>query len=459
LTTLVYEIKCLNLSFPIILTPELLNAGWKKLYLSKGGRLTLIKSTLSNLPTYYMSLFPVPMSVAKRIEKIQREFLWGGMGDDKKLHFVSWNQVCRPLRAGGLGIRNVYKFNQALMGKWLWRYATEREALWYKIIKAKYEDQDGGWCSKEVSGPYGVGLWKHIRRGWDTFSKGLRFEVGIGSKVRFWHDVWCSDQPLKHVFPSLFSIARYKEAWVKENFIWRNGNVEWNVNFVRSVQDWEVDVVSSFFEKLYSYKISHGNEDCIQWSPSKKGTFEVKTLYKALSTQNYEVFPWKSIWHSKVPSRVAFFGWTAALGKILTHDNLRKRNIVVVEWCCMCKKNGESVDHLLLHCEEAARLWNYVFTLFGVEWVMPRSFHDLLACWNGVGGRDISKIIWRMVPLCVTWCIWRERNARTFEDKECSMDGMRKNMISMLHLWVLAHQRIEVSSLEEFLNRCSLYIS
>jgi hypothetical protein len=160
-------------------------AGWKKLYLSKGGRLTLIKSTLSNLPMYYLSLFPVPMSAAKRMEKIQREFLWGGMGDDQKLNLVSWNQICRPLRAGGLGIRNVHKFNQALMGKWLWRYATEREALWHKIIKAKYEDQDGGWCSKEVSGPYGVGLWKHIRRGWGIFSEGVRFEVGIGLKVHF----------------------------------------------------------------------------------------------------------------------------------------------------------------------------------------------------------------------------------------------------------------------------------
>ena len=63
--------------------------GWKKLYLSNGGRLTLIKSTLSNLPTYYLSLFPVPMSVANRIEKIQRDFLWGGMGDEHKLHLVS----------------------------------------------------------------------------------------------------------------------------------------------------------------------------------------------------------------------------------------------------------------------------------------------------------------------------------------------------------------------------------
>ena len=89
---------------------------------------------------------------------------------------------------------------------------------------------------------------------------------------------------------------------------------------------------------------------------------------------------------------------------------------------------------------------------------MPQSFLDLLACWNRVGDRDISKVIWRMMPLCVTWCIWQERNARTFEDKECSVDWMRKNMISMLHLWALAHHCIDVSTIEEFLNICSLYI-
>jgi hypothetical protein len=90
-------------------------AGWKKLYLSKGGRVTLIKSTLSNLPTYYLSLFPVPVSVANRIEKIQRDFLWVGMGDEPKMHLVNWDQVCRPLSAGGLGIWNVLKFNKALL--------------------------------------------------------------------------------------------------------------------------------------------------------------------------------------------------------------------------------------------------------------------------------------------------------------------------------------------------------
>ena len=112
-------------------------------------------------------------------------------------------------------------------------------------------------------------------------------------------------------------------------------------------------MISTFFEMLYLCKLSQGNVDQIYWSPSKKGVFEVKSFYKVLSNLANEMFPWKSIWRTKLPSRVAFFGWNAALGKILTHDNLRKRSIVVVEQCCMCKKNGESIDHLLIHCEVA----------------------------------------------------------------------------------------------------------
>ena len=42
---------------------------WKQLYLSKGGKITLIKSTLSSLPTYFLSLFPIPVDIAIHIER------------------------------------------------------------------------------------------------------------------------------------------------------------------------------------------------------------------------------------------------------------------------------------------------------------------------------------------------------------------------------------------------------
>jgi hypothetical protein len=70
-------------------------------------------------------------------------------------------------------------------------------------------------------------------------------------------------------------------------------------------------------------------------------------------------FPWKGIWKVIAPCRVAFFVWTVAWGQILTCDNLRRRGIVLVGWCCLCRCNGEIMDHLLLHFSVAAKLWDF----------------------------------------------------------------------------------------------------
>jgi len=63
-------------------------AGWKWMYLSKGGWLILLKSTLSNLPTYYLSFY-ILVGVANRPDKLHRDFLWGGIGDETKFHLVN----------------------------------------------------------------------------------------------------------------------------------------------------------------------------------------------------------------------------------------------------------------------------------------------------------------------------------------------------------------------------------
>lgn len=92
--------------------------------------------------------------------------------------------------------------------------------------------------------------------------------------------------------------------------------------------------------------------------------------YVALVPSGAVKLPWKSIWKLWVPSRVAFFVWTASLGKILTADNLRK-NIILVSWCCNYKKDMEMGPYMLLHCSFARELWDMVLGPFGVHWVVP----------------------------------------------------------------------------------------
>ena len=130
---------------------------------SKGGRITLIKSTLASIPIYLLSLIHIPKAVAKRIEKIQRDFLWGGRLEGK-VHLINWKVVCSPKEEGGLGIRKIDLLNKALLGKWVWRYAYEKDNLWKTAIGVKYCQVGCGWKTKEVCGPFGVGLWKEIMK-------------------------------------------------------------------------------------------------------------------------------------------------------------------------------------------------------------------------------------------------------------------------------------------------------
>uniref|UniRef100_A0A2N9IC50 BTB domain-containing protein n=1 Tax=Fagus sylvatica TaxID=28930 RepID=A0A2N9IC50_FAGSY len=147
--------------------------------------------------------------------------------------------------------------------------------------------------------------------------------------------------------------------------------------------DWEMESFLSFLELLYSVTIIGIGEDKVCWQPSQSHTVQ-------------------SIWKAKVTPRVAFFTWTAALGRILMADNLRRRRVMLVSWCYMCKADGESVDHLLLHCVYAKELWDVVFAMFGVFWVMPGRVRELFACWQGKMGKH---------PKNMLHGPWKEANA------------------------------------------------
>ena len=73
-----------------------------------GGRVTLIKSVLSSIPIYFLSCFHCLKTVLRRIERIQRDFLWNDSIEKKKYHLVEWENVCKPLSQGGLGSKLLF---------------------------------------------------------------------------------------------------------------------------------------------------------------------------------------------------------------------------------------------------------------------------------------------------------------------------------------------------------------
>ena len=230
------------------------------------------------------------------------------------------------------------------------------------------------------------------------------------------------------------------------------------MSFFRGVHARDLEALSSFMETIYGSSIRGFGEDKMCWIPSKDKGFLVKDYYQILAGPNILGFPWKSIWKQKIPSRVAFFVWSAALGICLTIDNLLKRKVWILDWCYMCKSNGESVDHLFLHCPVAIDLWSMVLGLFGLSWVMPHSVLGLLGCWQGSFGRHRNGFIWSIVPHGLMWCLWRKRNSRCFEDIERSIPDLKLFFFRTLRDWLFALQNKSFPSFSDFLDSCNFCI-
>ena len=89
--------------------------------------------------------------------------------------------------------------------------------------------------------------------------------MGDGTKTKFWTEIWCGTYTLRNAYPELFHIARHKDTFVGDLLRYQNGAVSWVLNFIRHVQDWELESVSSFLELLYSSSAKGHGEDRLCW--------------------------------------------------------------------------------------------------------------------------------------------------------------------------------------------------
>lgn len=82
------------------------------------------------------------------------------------------------LAIGSLGIRKLSTLNKVLQGKWIWRFTLENESLSKWVVAEKYEEE-GGWCSCNSMGSFGVGLWKAIRSSWGNLNSKTLLKVAM----------------------------------------------------------------------------------------------------------------------------------------------------------------------------------------------------------------------------------------------------------------------------------------
>ncbi|GJY61398.1 hypothetical protein Tco_0462055 [Tanacetum coccineum] len=114
---------------------------WKLKLLSIDGRLTLLKSVLTSIPLYHMSIFKVPIGVLNHLESIHQNFFYGVDGSDRKLAWIGWNMVLTSKKNGGLGVSSIFSHNRALLFKWVWRFLTDGSPLWTRFIKAIFSNK------------------------------------------------------------------------------------------------------------------------------------------------------------------------------------------------------------------------------------------------------------------------------------------------------------------------------
>ncbi|KAL2936882.1 LINE-1 retrotransposable element ORF2 protein, partial [Bienertia sinuspersici] len=160
-------------------------ANWKTHYLSKAGRLCLISSTLSTIPSYYMQVTSIPKGTLNDIDRICNNFLWGDSGDKKKLHLISMEKTFQPKNLGGLGIRSQHKMNLAHLAKLGWKLSQEGNNLAHKCIWSKYIRNN-----YVVKFEKGSPIWKNIGKGWHILTSNHTWIIGEGTEISLWYDNW-----------------------------------------------------------------------------------------------------------------------------------------------------------------------------------------------------------------------------------------------------------------------------
>ncbi|KHN11229.1 Putative ribonuclease H protein, partial [Glycine soja] len=345
---------------------------WKQRSISMAGRITLIKAVLTALPLFYLSFFRAPSAVINRLTAIQRNFLWGGSCEGKKIPvFVcstfstTWSKVCASRDMGGLGIKDIKALNNALLIKWKWLMFNQSDQLWCRILFSKYNGWRG--LDQGPSKKYFSQWWSDLRLvnqhpEMEDVSKHFCWKVGRGDQIFFWEDSWVDGgAPLKEQFPELYQIPSQRFHVVEDMGYFSDYGWEWNFSWRRNLFESEMGVASTFLDVTAGITIHANLKDTWLWGAEPNGIFSTKSAYNLIKAEQFpeaQVFGYHQLWDLKVPPKALSFAWRLLWDRLPTKDNLVRRQIQLDNNLCpFCQTQPETASHLFFTCEKVLPLW------------------------------------------------------------------------------------------------------
>ncbi|KAJ3687601.1 hypothetical protein LUZ61_016765 [Rhynchospora tenuis] len=319
--------------------------GWKSALLSRAGRLILASAVLSTVPVYFMSVFKLPAWVIKAIDRIRRDIIWGASSSNKRaMHLLSWDRVCLPKSFGGFGLLNLKLQNIALLLRWWWRLYNNPHTLWTEFARLLFAKQDPSippiaWNATESF------FWKDLLSIRSYFQLSTTTVVGSGLNTSFWYDNWGGS--------CLFLCGSSSNPPERRFISLRRALPLWHhlVPSPHSIQQCLLlDVAQSLrFNTL---------PDTVIWKWNPSGRYTASSAYKWLVSAGKIRSSLNCIWKCKIPPSIKLFILLVAHDRILTQDQLTRRNIPVVQGCVLCSRPiCETTTHLFFNCLFSLQLW------------------------------------------------------------------------------------------------------
>jgi ribonuclease HI len=412
-------------------------SNWKAKLLSPAGRMVLIQSVTSAIPSYYMQTNALPNSVCNKLDRLNRNFLWGSSEEKKKMHMVGWEKVCRTKSLGGLGLYACKPRNIALLAKLNWRLLQEKDALWAQTILAKYSPNGVMEVNKRLNRS-GSSTWRGIKKGNAVFREGIRWVVNNGQCVSFWFDKWVGEKPIREVIQG--PLLNHEDSLKV-------------CDVVEGVGSWDLSRVSMTIPNLTCDSIravpvctTRQQEDCIAWD-SSNGDFCLKMAYllacKSPMASN-TIAPSNWIWKVNTSPRIRFFLWQCYHNSVPVRATLVSRGINVPNICPRCLGSDESLLHVLRDCPDSSAFWhklkipNNCFASFAlplVDWLKlncssPCSYDTFLP--------------WQTVFAFGIWNIWLRRNIFVFNSCSVIPDPVANTLAFALEMVCLMGKEYHV---------------